>query len=128
MQEMLPTPFAGARKGFSADAEVGRAASEDIDKYDHSFSGRQSLGGEQVNRIGHHRKTMSLPVNNVQPNRNRPADLPRASHPIGRRSHSLQQMRERLSIAIHRGSVVRPCARFQSVDFSLAHWCQGAAK
>lgn len=118
MQEMRPSPFAGARKGFSADAELGRAASEDMNKDGHSFSGRQSLGGEQFNRIGHHRKTMSLPANNVQPNRNRPVDLPRASHPIGRRSHSLQQMRERLSIAIHRGSVVRPCARFQSVIFS----------
>lgn len=51
---------------------------------------------------------MSLPASNLerQPRGGRPVDLPSASHPISRRSHSLQQMRERFSIAIHRGSVV----------------------
>ena len=70
MQEMGPSPFTHAREGFSANAEVCRASSEDIDKYDQSFSGQQSLGGEQFNRIGHHRNTPVLPAENVQPNCN----------------------------------------------------------
>ena len=95
--------------GYSADAEVHRPVSEDAQ--DQSFSQRQGLGAGQPGRPGGHRKTLSLPASNFdwqQPHHGRPPDLlSRGSHPIGRRSHSLQQMRERLSIAIHRGSVVR---------------------
>jgi len=40
VQEMRPSPFTGARKDFRANAEVGRALSEDIDTYDQSFSGQ----------------------------------------------------------------------------------------
>ena len=101
-QELRPSPFEGARKGFSADAEVGRSAASG------DFSGRQSLGGEQTGRRGIHRKTLSLPAHDLDMHRGRPVDHPRLSHPGTRRSHSLQQhIRERFSL--HRGSRVRPC-------------------
>ena len=107
LQDFPPSPF--ERMGYSADAEVHRPVSEDAQ--DQSFSQRQGLGAGQAGRPGGHRKTLSLPASNLdwqQPHHGRPPDLlSRGSHPIGRRSHSLQQMRERLSIAIHRGSVVR---------------------
>ncbi len=106
MQEMRPSPFESARKGFSADAEVGRAApSGDSGERDQAFSGRQSLGGEQSGRPGGHRKTLSLPANDLSQGRS--VDRPRSSHPGTRRSHSLQQhLRERFSL--HRGSTVGP--------------------
>ena len=107
LQDFRPSPF--ERMGYSADAEVHRPVSEDAQEQ--SFSQRQGLGAGQAGRPGGHRKTLSLPASNFdwqQPHHGRPPDLlSRGSHPIGRRSHSLQQMRERLSIAIHRGSVVR---------------------
>ena len=106
MQDLRPSPF--ERMGYSADAEVHRPVSEDAQ--DLSFSRRQSLGAGLAGALGGHRKTLSLPASNIdwQQHRARPPDLlSRGSHPISRRSHSLQQMREKLSIAIHRGSVVR---------------------
>ena len=108
-QELRPSPFQSVRKGFSADAEVGRsAASGDLGGQDQAFSGRQTLGGEQIGRRGIHRKTLSLPAHDLNLSRGRPVDQPRLSHPGTRRSHSLQQhIRERFSL--HRGSKVCPC-------------------
>ena len=88
VQEMAPSPFESVRKGVSADAEVGRAAAlDDFGEQDQTFSG-QSLGGEQPGRRGGHRKTMSLPANDLS--QGRPVDQPRTSHPGTERSNSLQ--------------------------------------
>lgn len=125
MQELRPSPFESVRKGFSADAEVGgAAASGDLDQ---AFSGRQSLGGEQSGRQGGHRKTLSLPANDLS--QGRPVDRPRSSHPGTRRSHSLQQhLRERFSL--HRGSnAVWPHTCCQHVNLlaprKLSRHCRG---
>ena len=128
MQELRPSPFESVRKGFSADAEVGRAApSQGSGELPQAFSGRQSLGGEQPGRQGSHRKTMSLPANDLHQGRS--VDRPRSSNPGTRRSHSLQQhLRERFSL--HRGSTVctRSCCPHMTVPVPacLSGCCRGA--
>ncbi len=128
-QELRPSPFEGVRKGFSADAEVGRsAASGDFGGQDQAFSGRQSLGGGQPGQRAGHRKTLSLPAHDLNLSQGRSIDRPRASHPPGtRRSHSLQQhLRERFSL--HRGSRVRLSRCRQHMTLLWSPACHDATR